>query len=336
MTFNARFIANIIQFASQQGADKRILVSLTGVNDLEELSDPELRFDSYIYNKVLEKALELTGDPYFGLHVGEYLSLSAAGLIVQIVQSCRTVHEALNYIVDFANLGCSALPYQLKEQKNDWELFMTPNPLWVKQSPDSVRHTMDGAVVFTIREFHTLTRQKYYPQKIHFTYPRPKQFLEYERLFKCPVYFNQPTTSIFLNKKQVAEPVITSDFDLLRILVSHAEKKLLGLKKEHGFSTIVRQAIFNLVKPQFPTIEQVASNLNISVRTLQRRLKEEGLTYQGVIESLKHQLAIDYLKNKNLSIIEIAYLLDYSDGSSFNRAFKKWERTTPTEWRVSH
>ena len=333
MTFNARFIANIIQFASQQGADRRVLLSLTGKEKLEDLNDLNERFEAGVYNSVLEKALELTGDPYFGLHVGEYLSLSAAGLIVQIVQSSRTVKEALDFIVEFANLGCSALPYQLKESKDEWELFMTPNPLWVEQSPESVRHTMDGAIVFTLREFHTLTRQKHFPNKIYFTYERPEKFMEYERLFKCPIFFNKPTTSIFLNKKHVAEPVVTSDFDLLQILVRHAENKLAQMEKESGFATIVRQSILNLVKPQFPTIEQVASNLNISARTLQRRLKEEGLTYQKVIDSLKHQLAIDYLNNINLPIKEIAYLLDYANGSSFNRAFKKWEGIGPAEWR---
>ena len=333
MTFNARFIANIIQFASQQGADRRELLYLTGKNDFEELNSSELRFDSSIYNQILEKALELTRDPYLGLHVGEYLSLSAAGLIVQIVQSSRTVLEAMHYIVDFANLGCSALPYQLRELENEWELFMDPNPLWVEQSPASVRHTMDGAVLFTLREFHTLTRQKHYPLRIHFTYERPEKFWEYERLFRCTVQFGKPTTSIFLDKKHVAEKVITSDYQLLQILVRHAEEKLARIKTEAGFSSIVRQSIFNLVRPQFPTIEQVAANLNISVRTLQRRLKEEGKTYQGILEDLKHQLALDYLRNKNQSIKEIAYLLSYADTSPFIRSFKRWEGVSPAEYR---
>ncbi|MEO1262834.1 MAG: helix-turn-helix transcriptional regulator [Bacteroidota bacterium] len=142
-----------------------------------------------------------------------------------------------------------------------------------------------------------------------------------------------PTTPIFLNKKHVAEPVITSDYDLLKILVSHAEKKLTSLQQEKGFSGIVRQSILNLVKPPFPKIEQVAANLNISIRTLQRRLKEEGMTYKNVMEGLKEQLAIDYLQKENLSIKEIAYLLDYAEASSFIRSFKRWKGKSPSEWR---
>lgn len=333
LTFNARFIANIIQFAGQQGADRRQLIELTGKENLEALNDPALRFESGVYNRVLEKALKLTGDPFFGLHAGEFLNLSAAGLIVQIIQSSRTVLEALEHLVTFANLGCSALPYQLRELETEWELSMIPAPLWEDQSPDAVRHTLDGAVMFTLRAFHTLTRQKHRPARVHFTYLRPEKFMEYERLFHCPVYFSKPLNAIFLDKKHVTESVITGDYDMLRVLVRYAEEKLSVLKRESGYAAIVRQSILHLVKPQFPNIGQVAANLNISIRSLQRRLAEEGLSFQSVTDSLKRQLAMDYLANQDLNIKEIAYLLDYADASAFIRSFKRWESVSPLEWR---
>lgn len=332
MTFRARFIANIIQFASQQGADRRILLQLAD-KTLEELNDDNLTFEAGIYNQIVEKAIELTGDAYLGLHLGEYLSLSAAGLIVQIVQSSGTVEEALRYIVQFANLGCQALPFQLREQSDEWELSMHPNPIWENQSPIAVRHTMDGSVLFTLREFHTLTRQKYYPNRIHFSYSRPKRFEEYERLFHCPVRFSQPYTALYLDKKQVAESIVTSDYHLLQILVDYANKKLETVTQKEGFAAIVKQSIINLVKPQFPTIEQVAANLNMSKRTLQRKLKAEGLTYKSVLDELRRQFALDYLKNKTLSVKEIAYLLDYGDASSFVRSFRRWEGLSPERYR---
>lgn len=332
MTFRARFIANIIQFAQQQGVDRRSLLNIVG-EEMDALNKEELMLDAGIYNEVVEKALEFSGDPYFGLHLGEYLSLSAAGLIVQIAQSSRTVEEALNYMVAFANLGCQAMPFQLSKKEKEWELSLHPNPVWEEQSPLAVRHTMDGTVIFTLREFHTLTRQKYYPTRIHFAYPRPKQFQEYERLFKCPVRFDQKITALFLDEKQVSEPIVTGDYHLLQVLVQYAEKKLTAYKKEGGFASVVRQSIVNLVKPQFPTIEQVSANLNISVRTLQRRLKEEDLTFKKVLDELKQQFALDYLKNKTLSVKEIAYLLDYAEASSFIRSFRRWTGKSPETYR---
>ncbi|GJM34697.1 MAG: transcriptional regulator [Saprospiraceae bacterium] len=334
MTFSARYIANIIHFASQQGASRRELLAIVGM-EMQELNDENLRLEAEIYNRLLERALELTGDPYFGLHMGEYLSLSAAGLITQIVQSSRTVQEGLEYLVAFANLGCQALPFTLEEREQDWELSVIPSTLWLEQSPLAVRHTMDAIFYFSLREYQTLSHQKKYPLAIHFNYDRPKYFQEYERLFEIPVRFGQTKTALYLDKKQVAAPVVTSDFALLQVLVRHAEEKLALMDQNAGFHTIVKQSIINMVKPQFPTIEQVAANLNISVRTLQRRLKEEGFAYKAVLDELKRQFALDYLQNPKLSIKEIAYLLDYADSSAFTRSFKRWMGESPLAYRRS-
>jgi AraC-like DNA-binding protein len=333
MVFRARFIANIIQYASQQGVDRRKLLAILD-KELEELNDESLTFDTGTYNQVMELATELSRDPSIGLHFGEYQSLSAAGLTLQIVQSSRTVEEALYYIVEFANLGCQALPFRLEEQAEEWEMSLHPNAAWLAQSPVAVRQTMDGMVVFTLREFHTLTRRRFYPRRIHFFYPRPENFREYERIFQCPIRYDQPYTALYLDKKHVSEPVITSDYTLLQMLVQYAEKKLSSLQEESGFAQIVRQSIINMVKPQFPTIEQVAANLNLSVRSLQRRLSEEDLTFSTVLEELKRQFALDYLQNERLSIKEIAYLLDYADASSFIRSFRRWMGVSPEQYRL--
>jgi len=332
MTFSARYIAGIIHFAMQQGVDGNTLLS-TGNLNWEMLQQEDFRIEAEVYNRVLEQAVALSGDEFFGLHMGTYLSLSAAGIIGQITQTSRTVKEALEYMVTFANLGCQALPLSLNETKDAWAIHYTPSEEWIKQSPIAVRHTLEGAMSFTLREFHTLTLQKHFPKAIEFNFPRSAQFSVYENTFQCPVHFAKAKNALLLKKSQVEEKVVTSDYDLLRTLVMHAEKKLAAMQSEQGFFKIVKQSVLNMVKPQFPTIEQVATTLNISARTLQRRLKEEGYTFKSLIKELRQQLAYDYLQNKELSIKEIAYLLDYSEASAFVRSFKKWEGISPSAWR---
>ncbi|MCG8330432.1 MAG: AraC family transcriptional regulator [Chitinophagales bacterium] len=334
MSFRARFIANVIQFAAQQGVSRQQLLSITG-KTMEELHDETLSFEAPVYNQIIEHIVGESSNAHFGLQFGASLALSAAGLVVQIVQSSRTVEEALHYMVSFNNLGCQSLPFSLQQINDEWQLSVQPNFQWEQQSPIAVRHTMDGMMVFTLRQFQSLTRQRYEPLRIHFSYPRPKHFMIYERYFNCSISFSQPTTALFLNKRQVAEPIITSDYQLLQLLVSYAERKLTFLQKNKGFINGVRQIILQLSTPQFPTIEQVADNLNLSVRSFQRRLKEEGLTYKKMIDTLKHQFALEYLKNISLPVKEVAYLLDYADTSSFIRSFKRWEGSSPEEWRKS-
>ncbi len=333
MTFGARYIANIIHFAQLQGASKKQLLEIVGVDSLVELDNENLRFDAVIYNAVIEKALELTGDNYLGLHIGNYLSLSAAGLITQIVQVSSTIHEALSHIVTFANLGCQALPFSLHETTENWEVRLTPSLVWKKQSSQSVRHTLDAVMMFTLRELYTLVRQKNRPIAVYLEYPRPERFMEYEKQFNCMVKFSQPYNAIIIDKQLMQQKIITSNYTLLQILVRYAHKQLEEIEQRSNFSSKVRHSILNMIKPQFPTIEQVAKNLNMSVRTLQRKLKGENYTFKKLLEELKQKLALDYLTNPKLTIKEIAYLLDYADSSTFIRTFKRWKGVSPSVYR---
>jgi len=330
MTFSGRFVLNIIQFAAQQGADFQKLLSISG-GSIEELSNEEFRVEASIYNAVIEAALKNTQDHALGLHIGEHLSLSAAGLIYQIVQTSSTVEEALQYCCDFANLGCRALPLSLRKTKDEMIVELIPDPIWAESSAASVHHTADGILAFTLREFQNLTLQKHQPTAVHTPYGTRENRVEYERVFKCPVIYSSDIISMHFKLEHVQEPIITSDYNLLQVLVSHAEEKLQDIEGEAGFTSVVKRSIMNMVKPKFPTIEEVAASLNLSVRSFQRKLKEYEKTYKDLLDEVRLDLAKSYLKKPELSIGEIAYLLDYSEPSAFIRSFKRWTGKTPTQ-----
>jgi AraC-like DNA-binding protein len=332
MTFSGRFLLSMIQFAVAKGADFESLISMTG-HELDYLCLEDSRISSEVYNRVVEHCVIETEDPYFGLHAGEFLNLSAAGLIGQITQTSSNVKQALDYCCEFANLGCRALPMELKEVEEGYRLDFIPDKLWSAESPEATKQTIDGALAFTLREFHLLSLQQYYPLEVGLEFDRPEEAKEYERIFKCPIRFGQEVTYMVFKKEQVNAPVVTSNYRLLRTLVAFAEEKLRDLESQEGFYHHVRRHVMNMINPVFPTIEAVAANMNVSVRTLQRRLKTEHMTFKDVIESLKKELAFSYLKNDDLSIKEIADLLDYSDTSAFTRSFKKWTNRTPSAYR---
>lgn len=332
MTFAGRFVLNVIQFASQQGADFAKLLELSGFST-EELSQEDFRVEAVVYDRILEGCLQATKDPAFGLHIGEHMSLSAAGLIYQIVQTSSTVEEALQYCCDFANLGCRALPLSLRMVGSEMAIDLIPDPIWYASSPDAVHHTADGILAFTLREFQNLTHQKHHPTKVCIPYGTKENRLEYERVFKCPVHFDSDVISMYFRMEDVMQKVVTSDYTLLQILVQHAEEKLAAIQSDTGFTTVVKRSIMNMVKPQFPTIEEVAASLNLSVRSFQRKLKEFGKTYKQLLDEVRLELAKSYLKKPDLSISEIAYLLDYSEPSAFIRSFKRWTGTTPSQYK---
>lgn len=332
MAFNGRFVLNIIHFAAQHGGDIKSLLALTGTN-AEDLNTEECQLESLVYNQVINSCVAQTKDDFFGLHLGESLNLSAAGLVAQITQTSETVKQALQYACDFAQLACSSLPMVLNERANDYQLLMTPEPIWLSESKSAVQQTVEGTLVFTIREYHELTRKQHYPIEIHLPYSRPKSTSEYERLFQCPVHFDKNEIALFFQKGHLAEKIVTSDYQLLRVLVSHAQERLSQINIEKGFFEQVKASVASLIKPEFPSLEQVASHFNMSVRTLQRRLSDEGHNFKEIIETLRQEFAFSYLKKSELSISEIAYLLNYNDASGFIRSFKRWTGQTPNGWR---
>ena len=119
----------------------------------------------------------------------------------------------------------------------------------------------------------------------------------------------------------------------MRILVQHAEEQLAAIQQQSGTVLQVKEAVLQMMDFGLPSIEQVAANLHQSVRSLQRRLKAEGTTYQRVTEDIRKDLALSYLRQPGLPITDIAMLLNYSDSSTFSRSFKRWMGVAPGAWR---
>ena len=332
MAFNGKFVLNVAQYAAIQGTSLHAIIDQLP-QTLEELCDDACIVSNIDYQNVIEKSVELTRDAHFGLHAGENLNLAAAGLIGQITQSCATVKQALEYCCEFANLGCSVLPMSLIEEEAYYKIQITPDQEWVAQSELSFEHTAAGVLAFSIREIESLTFEQNSPIKIHVPWTTPVDVNEYTRVLNTTVHFDQPELAIFLDKAYVEAKVINANYDLLRILVAHAQEKSLEIEQEQGFKVVVRQSVLKLIKPDFPNINEVAGHLNMSARTLQRKLKSEGITFQQMLAELRFDLAKSYLKNPQLSIKEISYLLNYAEPSVFIRFFKSRAGVTPKAFR---
>lgn len=335
MTFSGRFLLSMIQFASSRGGDLGELMSLTG-HDYAFLCDEESRVEADVYNRVLEQSIGDTSDDLFGLHAGENLNLAAAGLIGQISQTSSTVKEALHYCCEFANLGCRALPMSLEKRSEDYLLAFVPDQSWKMESEIAAKQTIDGTLAFTLREFHLLTTQNHYPLEVGFDHVKDENHAEYERIFKCPIKYNCEKTYMLFSSEHVESKVVTSDFNLLRILVDYANLQLESLQSNEGFESKVKRSIINLMSPHFPSVLDVATNLNLSSRTLQRKLEEENCSFKEVLESTKKEMALNYLAQKQYEIKMIADLLGYSDTSAFNRSFKRWTAMTPGAYRMQN
>jgi AraC-like DNA-binding protein len=151
------------------------------------------------------------------------------------------------------------------------------------------------------------------------------------------VLFNQPHDAILIQCKDLDLPIPLANPGLLQRLEQIAADMLAELSSPNTWSEQVSQGITQmLMRGEKPDIGTLAADLAISTRQLQNKLKDEGTSYQQLLDQVRQLLALRYLDNPDLNLFDIAFLLGYSDQSAFNHAFKRWTGASPGEYRETN
>jgi AraC-like DNA-binding protein len=158
----------------------------------------------------------------------------------------------------------------------------------------------------------------------------------YEKFFGCPVKFGARHNRLFFRIEDLDQPFITHNADLLEAIAPQLEAELKQYLNKSSLKEQTKSILKRSLARQRPRLEDVAVELRMSARTLQRKLLEQGVTFHALMEEARHEMAQHYLRQPSLELNETAYLLGYEDPNSFIRAFHKWEGTSPGEWRCNH
>ena len=156
----------------------------------------------------------------------------------------------------------------------------------------------------------------------------------YERHFRCPVKFKADQNALIFSKADMELPFVTHNADLLATVAPQLEAELTEQLAHKTFTEHAKGILKQLLAGQRPGIEDLARELHLSTRTLQRRLTEQDITFQRLLDEARRELARHYLLYSSRELNETAYLLGYEDANSFFRAFHHWEGTTPRQWRL--
>ena len=154
-----------------------------------------------------------------------------------------------------------------------------------------------------------------------------------EAHFGCNVRFGADRNALLFRKSDFDRPFITYNAELLAMLVPQLEAELKDRRSQQTLRDQVKGTLKRILAGQRPSIEEVARELSLSSRTLQRRLSEAGITFQQLLEEARRELAYHYLLQSSLELNETAYLLGYENANSFFRAFHDWEGISPGQWR---
>jgi len=272
--------------------------------------------------------------------IGEVSTNSAIGLLLGTENRTERFHPIGLAALSSENFGAGidqmarykqlTCPEEIIQQKDNEEWSIQFRWLLADEIEPPVMIECAFAWVLSIARHGAGTRLS--PLRVEFVQAR-SNLKAMERHFGCPVVCGCPRNAIVFRAADAERKFVTRNAELLGLLAPQFDKELEEENVDENFVERVRLAIQQKLTGRRPTIEDIADALHISSRTLQRRLQEEGSSFQRVLEEARHQLARRFLNNSVLELNEAAYLLGYEDGNSFVRAFRGWEGVPPATWR---
>jgi AraC-like DNA-binding protein len=158
----------------------------------------------------------------------------------------------------------------------------------------------------------------------------------HERYFACPLKYGASRNALIFGAADLERPFVTYNPELLRLLTPHLDAELTHYVDARTTGDQVKGALKRVLAGRRPAMIDVAKELGLSTRTLQRRLNDEGVSFQQLLADARRELARHYLMQPSLELNETAYLLGYGDPNSFFRAFHEWEGTSPGQWRAQN
>lgn len=313
-----------------QGVAPELVLADTALK-VELLQQAETRVSMVDLIRVYANVQKYSNDPAIALKVGKQINASCYGIYGHALLSYRTIREALMFSINFHGMVTRTVRMELVESTNSELAYLRFNDLL--KVPSLFHFNIEfqlGIVLALFRDM--LGKQNITFKEARVTYDAPAHASIYTELLGCPVIFSQPENEYVIEKSWLDYPLPRSNPFGLEILLKACEQELNELCKGDGLLITVRKIIFENLDGDL-SAELVASRLNITSRTLRRRLAERGISFREVVADLRAELAQKYLAKTALTIDAIAARIGYSDTTNFRHAFKRSVGATPGDYR---
>jgi AraC-like DNA-binding protein len=284
------------------------------------------------YIALLAAGAELAGDPHFGLHVGERVRLGTYSVYGLILLACANFAQALEQTQRYEQLA-----HDLGRSRLDVDAAAgLACYTWTSHFPGATRHLAES-VFAGIRTFGSwLAGRPLAPLRLAFEHASDADPAEYARVLGMAPEFGAAAHLACFDAALLAMPVPNADAGMYPVLQQHAERLLrerAPASDAHGIVAQVRAAVIRNLANDRVRLAGIAAELGLSPRTLQRKLADAGASFQQVLDAARHALAQDYLRQRGLSLADIAFLLGYQEQSAFTHAFREWSGMNPGAWR---
>jgi AraC-like DNA-binding protein len=293
-----------------------------------QLLDLDVRLSYRQTRTLITRALRAMGDPALGLSTGIRQTPVSWGFAGLAMLTCKTLGEAMRYGLEHQGDTGALMEHQASQQKDELVIEVKPKVFDLDIEPFLVEEAFSSAVAIVRR----LAGQGFNPLRIELAYSRPAYADSYSRVFRCPIKFKAGKNRLISEAHWLTTRL--PDYDDITCAPLRAKLDQLldrGVSYDALIESLRSHIRAHLDDPQ--ALQTFARQLNMSERTLRRRLTQSGVSYSQLLDQIRHERACDLLSNTAMTLAQIAHTLGYSDARVLRRAFKRWTGTLPSEQR---
>jgi AraC-like DNA-binding protein len=298
--------------------------------DTNLINNPEARISYEVADKLWNKASELITDPCFGLHAVNYWHPSHFGALGYAWLASSSLRTAFNRFERYSHTVSEFIDFQLEDTAEGFVVTFLP-----KSFVSAIPPRTDAALAVFVKMCRINAGEDLNPSMVHIKHEEFSCSGEYYSFFRSPIQFGAEANSLTFPTAMIdkvldgANPLLAQLNDQLMIL---ALAKLDRKNIEHR----VKAAIIEELPSGKVSQEIIAKALHMSIRNLQRKLKNMNTSFRDILEETRRELAKQYIHNTDVSLNEVTFLLGFSESSSFSRAYKRWHGVTPSKSRKSN
>jgi AraC-like DNA-binding protein len=324
---SVKLLAPFVCAASQLGVPVEKGLAGAGLS-LSDLDDPELRLSHAVLSHLLGAVLARSGARDLGLLAAECLQPEHLDIIEYAARSQPTLRAGLEHGMRYYALLHDGFTARLDVVAERAILEVSFGDLPVA---DSIFEFVLAAHVIAMRRMTGLSELA--PIETRFMHTRPKSTQLHERIFRSQLQFGRASCALVFARSALDARLLAADSGLAQVLERQADQALHRLGTSASLLDRVRQIVREELSRGKLTADNVARRLGMSARTLHRRLAAEHASYRTILDQVRHEIALRSLRDPRLSILEVSYLLGFTTGPAFHRAFRRWTGTSAAALR---
>ncbi|MGH8460923.1 MAG: AraC family transcriptional regulator ligand-binding domain-containing protein [Stenotrophobium sp.] len=322
------YARSLVDYLRDMGLDPASLYSSERVASIESVgAHVAPSFEEWL--AMVQQAIDATGDTDLALKVGDNLKPQHLGVLGYVVMSCDTAEEAEMQIQRYGRLFGERDFYKLIHKGGKAELHWT----W-RYGPTAPPIMEQLTLAARIRGARWITHRPDLSWDAYFQMKRPADIRGYIRVFGGKVYFDQPCTKLTVPLADLQMPLPMANRETREFVARQAETLLKELGDQPEFVRQLSAVLGNGLSTGHVSLKHAAAALQCSTRTLRRRLADYDCSFQQILDQVRRSTAERYLREPNASLADVAFMLGYSEQSTFQQAFKRWSGITPGKFRA--